>query len=159
MSVCRQGFTLTQNMSWGFLLCSAYPTQGAVSQSHNVKVSSQGVMSGKKANNHPGLRPVKGQQPGLSSNTRARNQLSSLSLSASKTLPQCHVLFVQSALNFLLYILPQDPQGRLRSNKIVNGTFPCELFGNFISTYSRTSGDLRVPQSDKLRYNSTQLST
>jgi hypothetical protein len=43
-------------------------------------------MSGKKANNHPGLRPIKGQQSGLSGNTRARDQLSSLSLSASKTL-------------------------------------------------------------------------
>jgi hypothetical protein len=42
-------------------------------------------MSGKQANNHPGLRLVKGQQPGLRGNTRARDQLSTLSLNASKT--------------------------------------------------------------------------
>jgi len=26
MSECHQGFTLTQNMSWGFLLCPTPPT-------------------------------------------------------------------------------------------------------------------------------------
>jgi hypothetical protein len=36
-------------------------------------------MSGKKANNYPGLHPIKGQQPGLSSNTRVQDQLSSQS--------------------------------------------------------------------------------
>jgi hypothetical protein len=45
VSVCRQSFTLTQNMSWGLFLCSAFPTQGTVTQSHNVEVSSQGVTS------------------------------------------------------------------------------------------------------------------
>jgi hypothetical protein len=39
-------------------------------------------MSGKKANNYPGLRPIKGQQPGPNGNTRVRDQLSSLSLNA-----------------------------------------------------------------------------
>jgi hypothetical protein len=91
-------------------------------------------MSGKKANNHPGLCPIKGQQPGLSGNMMAQDQLSSLSPSASKSLPQCHVLFIQPALNFLLYILPRDSQGLLWSNKMVNETLPCELIGNFIST-------------------------
>jgi hypothetical protein len=62
-------------------------------------------------------------------------------LSASKTLPQCHVLFIHPARNFLLYTLPRASQGRLRSNKIVNGILPCELIANFISTYSRMSGD------------------
>ena len=49
----------------------------------------------------------------------------------------CHVLFIQPMLNFLFYTLPRNPQGQLRSNKMVNGTLPCELVGNFISTYSR----------------------
>jgi hypothetical protein len=119
----------------------AFPTQGTVAQSHNVKVSSQGVMSGNKANNHPGLRPIKGKQSGLNINTRARDQPSSLSLSASKSLPQCHVLFIHPALNFLLYTLPRDSQGRFWSHKMVFRTPPCELIGNFISTYSRMSGD------------------
>ena len=91
------------------------------------KVSYQGVMSGKQANNHPGLRSIKGQQLGPNGNTRARDQLSSLSLSASKSLPQYQMLFIQPALNFLLYTLPWDSQGRLRSDKLVNGTPPCEL--------------------------------
>jgi hypothetical protein len=36
-----QGFTLTQGISWGLLLCPAFPAQGTVAQSHNVKVSSE----------------------------------------------------------------------------------------------------------------------
>jgi hypothetical protein len=55
----------------------------------------------------------------------------------------CHsvVLFIQPALNFLLYTLPRNPLGWPRSNKIVNRTLPCELIGHFIFTYSRMSGD------------------
>jgi hypothetical protein len=34
-------------------------------------------MSGEKANNYPGLRPIKGQQSGVSGNTTAQDQLSS----------------------------------------------------------------------------------
>jgi hypothetical protein len=41
VSVCHQSFTLTQDISWGLLLCSTFPTQGTVAQSHNVKVSSE----------------------------------------------------------------------------------------------------------------------
>jgi hypothetical protein len=36
-------------------------------------------MSGKKTNNHPGLRPIKGQQSGPGDNMRVRDQPSSLS--------------------------------------------------------------------------------
>jgi hypothetical protein len=36
MSECRPGFTFTQNMGWGLLLCSTFPTQGTVCQSHYV---------------------------------------------------------------------------------------------------------------------------
>jgi hypothetical protein len=48
MSVCCQSFTLTQNISWGLLLCLAPPTQQTVNQPHYVEISSQGVMSSKK---------------------------------------------------------------------------------------------------------------
>jgi hypothetical protein len=79
-------------------------------------------MSGKQANNHPGLHRIKGQQSDPNGNTRVRDQLSSLSLSASKSLPQYQMLFMQPALNFLLYTLPRDSQGQLRSYKMVTGT-------------------------------------
>jgi len=55
MSEFRQSFTLTQNVGWGLLLCTTSPTQGTVNQSHYVEMSSQGVMSIKKANNYPGF--------------------------------------------------------------------------------------------------------
>jgi len=42
---------------------------------------SQGVMSGKKTSNDPGLCPIKGQSV-IFSRARARNQFSSLSLNA-----------------------------------------------------------------------------
>jgi len=43
-----------------------------------VKMSSHSIMSGKNANNNPGLCPVKGQKSGLCSWARTRNQFSSL---------------------------------------------------------------------------------
>ena len=58
---CCQGFTLTQNVSWGFLHYPTPPTQGPVDQSHYVEMSSEGVMSSKEVGNDPGLYPVKGQ--------------------------------------------------------------------------------------------------
>jgi hypothetical protein len=41
--------------SWGFFLCSTPPTKGAIDQSHQVKISYQGVMSNKDTNNNSGL--------------------------------------------------------------------------------------------------------
>jgi hypothetical protein len=56
MSKSDQSFTFTQNVSLCFFLCSASPAQGSVCQSHDVTMSSQGVMSSRKASNHPGLK-------------------------------------------------------------------------------------------------------
>jgi hypothetical protein len=50
-------------------------------------MSSQGIMSSKKASNDPGLCPVKGQKPSLSTQTGSRNKFSSLSLGITKTSP------------------------------------------------------------------------
>jgi hypothetical protein len=48
-------------------------------------MSFQNVMSSKKANNNSGLCPVKGQQSGLYSHTKARIQFSSPLLGTDKT--------------------------------------------------------------------------
>jgi len=58
---CRQGFTLTQNVSSGFLFCSTPPTQGSVNQLHFLEMSCQGVISSNEAGNNPGLFRAKGQ--------------------------------------------------------------------------------------------------
>jgi hypothetical protein len=39
------------------------------------------------------------------------------------------------------YILLRDPQGQIRSNKLVDSSISCELVSNFISTYSRLAMD------------------
>jgi len=64
-----------------------------------------------KANNNPGLYPVKGQKSGLFSRNRARNQFSSLSLSTTKTTPLCQMLVTHPAFYLSSYILRRDPQG------------------------------------------------
>ena len=55
VSECRHNFTLTQNTSRGFLLCSTTPTLGNVSQPLYVEVSSHCDISSTKAANYPGL--------------------------------------------------------------------------------------------------------
>jgi hypothetical protein len=91
MSKSGQIFTLTQNMTLDFFLYSAFPTQRAFSQSHYAEMSAQGVMPSSMACNHPGLHSIKGQQSNRSSEVRVQDQLLSLPLSASKTLPQSHM--------------------------------------------------------------------
>jgi len=61
MPECRQGFTLTQNVSCGFLLCHTPPTRGTDHQPCYVEMSSQGVMYSKEASQNPGLYRVKGE--------------------------------------------------------------------------------------------------
>ena len=56
-----QGLTLTQNVDWGFLLSTAFPTGGVITRPHYISMASQGVMSSEQANNNPGLCPIKGQ--------------------------------------------------------------------------------------------------
>jgi hypothetical protein len=51
------------------------------------------------------------------------------------------MLVVNPAFYLYSCILPRDPQGRFRSNKLVNSCFPCEPFGNFISAYPSMSMD------------------
>jgi hypothetical protein len=60
MSASYQWFTLTQNMKRGFLLCSAPPAQGTVSQPHYIEMSSQDVMYNDKVHNYTRLHPTKG---------------------------------------------------------------------------------------------------
>jgi len=60
----------------------------------------------------------------------------SLSLSTGNTLPHCHMLVVSPAFYLPSCDLPKEPEGRFRSNKLVNS----EPIGNFISTYPRMSG-------------------
>jgi len=62
MSEWSQSFTLAKNVGRGFILCSTPPTQWTVWQPQQMKMSSQGIMSCEKANNSPGLYPVKGQK-------------------------------------------------------------------------------------------------
>ena len=49
MSEWSQGHTLTQDVDWGFFLCNTLPISGVVTQTHYIKMSSQGIMSAKKA--------------------------------------------------------------------------------------------------------------
>jgi hypothetical protein len=67
-------------------------------------------MSSKKANNSPGLCPVKGQTPSLGTQTGSRDLFSSLSLDISKTSPPYPMLVNQPASNPSSYILPRDPK-------------------------------------------------
>ena len=76
-----------------------------------------------------------------------RNQFSRLSLSTTKTSPPCQMLVIQPAFYLSSYILPGDPQGWLRSNKLLNRTVSCELVSNFISSYPSMSMDLIQPHS------------
>ena len=96
-------------------------------------------MSSKKVNNNPGLCPIKGQKSGLCTRTSARNQFLSLSPSTARTSPPCQMLVIHPAF-FLSYVLPRDPQGWLRSNKLLNRTVSCEL-SYFIPLYPSMSTD------------------
>jgi len=45
----------------GFLLGATLPTGGVIIEPRYMQMSSQGVMSGKQADNSPGSCPIKGQ--------------------------------------------------------------------------------------------------
>jgi hypothetical protein len=94
---------------------------------------SQGVIP-----SSPGLCPTEGQKPGLYSWTRARSQFLSLSLGTDKTPLHYHMLVIYPALYLSHYILPTDPQVRLRSNKLMKSTISCGFVGNFISSYPQS---------------------
>jgi len=104
-------------------------------------------MSSKKSNNNLGLCPNKGEKFGLCSRTRARNQFSRLSLSTGKTSPPCQMLVIHPAFYLFFFILPRDPQGRLRSTQLLNRTVSCELVGDFVFLYLIMSRDPIQPHS------------
>jgi len=66
-----QGLTLSQNVDWGFLLSTAFPVGGVITQPHYIyiyiyiererEMSAEGVMSSKQANNNHGLCTIKEQ--------------------------------------------------------------------------------------------------
>ena len=80
-------------------------------------------------------------QAGLCSWTTVQNQFLSLSLSTTKTSPPSQMLVILPALYLSSYILPRDPQGWLRSNKLLNRTISCGLVGNLIPSYPSMSTD------------------
>jgi hypothetical protein len=54
-----QSLTFTKNVGQGFLIHSTLPTEWTFRLPWYVKVSSQGVMSGKETNHSLGLSPIK----------------------------------------------------------------------------------------------------
>ena len=54
----------------------------------------------------------------------------------------------EPALNIFLCVLPRDPQSRFRPNKLLNGSIPCELAGQFhfhVSQNVWVAGDINSP--------------
>jgi len=98
-------------------------------------------MSSKKASNKPGLCPVKGQESGLYSWTRAQNQFSSTSLSTTRTISHCQMLVNHPAFCLVFNVLHTDPQGRLRSDKFLNRTILCKPVSDFNSSCPSMSRD------------------
>jgi len=81
------------------------------------------------------------------SEIRARDQFLSLSLCTTRTTPQYQMLFLHPPFHLSSYILPRDPQERLRSNKLLNRTVPCGLVGDFVSCHSGMPRDPIQPHS------------
>ena len=96
-------------------------------------------MSCEKAGNSPGLYPVEGQKPSFDTQTRSRNEFSSLFLGVIKTSPPCRMLVVQSTFNSSSCILSRDSQDRLRSHKPENRAVSCELVGDLLTSYPSMS--------------------
>ena len=67
-------------------------------------------MSSDKASNSPGFYPVTGQKPSLDTQTRSRNEFSSLCLGVTKTSSTYPMLVVQPTSNSSLCILSRAPQ-------------------------------------------------
>ena len=80
-------------------------------------MSSHGITSSKKANDSPGLCPIKRQKYGLCSWIGARNQFLSLSLSTTRTTPHYKMLVFKPALYLSFNNLPRDSQEWLRTYK------------------------------------------
>jgi hypothetical protein len=57
------------------------------------------------------------------------------------------MLVFHPAFYFSSYILPRNPQERLRSNKPLNRTVSCEIVGDFISSHAGMARDSIQPHS------------
>ena len=91
-------------------------------------------MSSREASNNPGLYPIKGQNlvlaPGLGPEINSRT--CPWVLPDLATLPNAGY---PPSFYLSSYILPRDPQWRLRSNKLLKRTISCEFVGDFVSSY------------------------
>ena len=115
---------------------------------------SQGIMSGKKTNDKPGLCPVKGQKSGLCNWTGARNQFKSLSLSTTRTTPHYQMLVIHTTLyhSFMFCLeTPKDGLGPTNFSFTRNPACPgtqytltmCQVEISFINFwYCHTNGDV-----------------
>jgi len=63
----------------------------------------------------------------------------------TSTTPHCQMLVIHPAFNLVFDIPSRFPNGMLRSNKRLSGAAPCELAGDFISTYPGLSRDSLQP--------------
>jgi len=79
--------------------------------------------------------PTEEEESGPCSQIRARDQFPIMSLCPTRTTPQCQMLFLHPAFHLSSYILPRDPQERLRSNKPLNRTTSCELATKLIIAF------------------------
>jgi hypothetical protein len=68
-------------------------------------------------------------------------------LCTTRTTPQYQMLVFHPALYLSSYILPRDPQERLRSNKLLIRTTSCKLVGDLISSHSGMPRDPIRPHS------------
>jgi len=68
-------------------------------------------------------------------------------LSTTRTTPHYQMLVIHPACNLIFDILPGDPQRRLTWYKLLNITAPCELVGDFISSYPGMPRDPIQPHS------------
>jgi hypothetical protein len=57
------------------------------------------------------------------------------------------MLIIHPVFNLISHILPRDPQGQLRSYKLLSRTASCELIGDFVSLYPSMSRDPIQPHS------------
>jgi hypothetical protein len=68
-------------------------------------------------------------------------------LSTTRTTPHCQMLIIHPAFNLMSHILPRDPQGQLRSYKLLSRTASGELVSDFVSWYVSMSRDPVQPHS------------
>jgi len=97
-------------------------------------------MTCKQASYSPGLSSVESQKSCPGTQTRSWDELPSMSLGISKTLPLICVLANQPVTELLLKISPRDPQDRLGSKKQSRAA-PCEPISDLVTSYSGMAVD------------------